>query len=164
MKDIKKYYQDLIKDIKGAYEDACDTLKFHINELKQQLASKDEEIEKLKEGNKLQAEIDEYNRLEAQKNRNLEGTITKLKAENSWLKKAYHDLEKAYKLTIDTPAPAKNTGRKTGSKNKTVVAYCKDCGTYFQAKSKNAMYCSKCKKKHVKKSQAKWLAKQKEQK
>lgn len=97
MKDIKKYYQDLIKDIKGAYEDACDTLKFHINELKQQLASKDEEIEKLKEGNKLQAEIDEYNRLEAQKNRNLEDTIAKLKAENSWLKKAYHDLEKAYK-------------------------------------------------------------------
>ena len=97
MKDIKKYYQDLTEGIKGAYEDTFDTLKYHINELKQQLASKDEEIEKLKEGNKLQNEIDEYNRLEAQKNMNLEGTIAKLKAENSWLKKAYHDLEKAYK-------------------------------------------------------------------
>lgn len=101
MKYTEKKYQQLIEDIKSAYEDTCDilkdtcdTLKFHINELKQQLASKDEEIEKLKEGNKLQNEIDEYNRLEAQKNMNLEGTIARLKAENSWLKKAYHDLEK----------------------------------------------------------------------
>lgn len=169
MKYIEKKYQQLIEDIKSAYddttrayEDTCDTLKYHINELKQQLADKTEEIEKLKEGNKLQAEIDEYNRLEAQHNMNLEDEIIQIKAENSRLKKAYSDLEKAYKLTIDTPAPAKKKpSRKTRSKSKTVVVRCKDCGTYFQAKSKTAKYCSKCKEEHIKESKAKWLAKQK---
>lgn len=161
IKDIEREYQQLIKDKERAYDNVCDTFKYHINILEKFNAEKDEEIEKLKGGNKIQNEIDEYNRLEAQKNMNLEDEITRLKAENSRLKKAYSDLEKTYKLTIDTPAPARNTGRKTGSKNKTVVAYCKDCGTYFQAGNSLAKYCSKCKKEHVKKSKAKWLAKQK---
>lgn len=164
MKYIEKKYQQLIQDIESAYDDTCDTLKYHINELKKMLADKDEEIEKLKNGNKLQAEVDEYNRLEAQHNMNLEDEICELKAENIRLKKAYSDLEKAYKITVDTPAPAKKPGRKAGSKSKTVVAYCKDCGAYFQAKSKLAKYCSSCRDKRVKASRAKWLAKQKEQK
>lgn len=171
MKYIEKKYQQLIEDIKSAYddtarayEDTCDTLKYHINELKQQLANKDEEIEKLKGESQLQNEINEYNRLEAQNNMNLEDEIARLQAENNRLKKAYSDLEKAYKITIDAPAPAKKNGRKAGSKNKSVVAYCKDCGTYFQAKSKNAKYCSACGKKRAKQSRLKWLAKQKGQK
>lgn len=94
-------------------------------------------------------------------NAQLKAEIAELKAENGRLKKAYSDLEKAYKLTVDTPTPAKKTGRRTGSKNKYVVAYCKDCGTYFQAKSKNAKYCSACGQKRAKASRAKWLAKQK---
>ena len=161
MKYIEKKYQSLIEDMERAYDNVCDTLKYHINELQKIIAEKDEEIDKLKEGNKLQAEIDEYNRLEAQHNMNLEDEIVGLKAENTRLKKAYSDLEKAYKLSVDTPAPAKKTGRKTGTKNKYVVAYCKDCGTYFQAKSKNAKYCSACGQKRAKASRAKWLAKQK---
>lgn len=168
MKYIEKKYQQLIEDIKSAYndtarayEDTCDTLKYHINELKQQLANKDEEIEKLKGESQLQNEINEYNRLEAQNNMNLEDEIVKLKAENTRLKKAYSDLEKAYKLSVDTPAPAKKTGRKTGRKNKAVVAYCKDCGTYFQAGNRAAKYCGKCKAARAKASRAKWLAKQK---
>jgi hypothetical protein len=116
----------------------------------------------------LQKEIDEYNYLAEQQNMNLEDEIVELKAENikleaenNRLKKAYSDLEKAYKLTVDTPAPAKKGGRKAGSKSKTVVAYCKDCGAYFQAKSKLAKYCSSCRDKRAKASRAKWLAKQK---
>lgn len=165
MKYIEKKYQQLIEDMERAYDNVCDTLKYHVNELQKTVVEKTEEIEKLKEGDKLQAEIDEYNRLEAQKDMNLEDEIARLKAENSRLKKAYSDLEKAYKLTIDTPkAPAKRVGRKAGSKNKTVVAYCKDCGAYFQAKSKLAKYCHNCKEKRVKEYRAKWMAKQKEQK
>ena len=121
MKDIKKYYQDLIEGIKSAYDHTCDTLKYHINELKQQLASKDEEIEKLKEGNKLQNEIDEYNRLEAQNNMNLEDEITRLKAElantKSELKTAndtgkswenrFYTLVKAYNIDLNKPVKSK---------------------------------------------------------
>lgn len=174
MKDIKKYYQDLIEGIKSAYEDTCDTLKFHINELKQQLASKDEEIEKLKEGNKLQAEIDEYNRLEAQKSMNLEDDLAAARASAEAWETRFYTLVKAYGIDLNKPVKAgvvvhhcgegepKVYKPKTRKRRvKTVVAHCKDCGTYFQAKSKNAMYCSKCKKEHIKKSKAKWLAKQK---
>lgn len=172
MKYIEKKYQQLIQDIESAYDDTCDTLKYHINELKKMLAERDEEIEKLKKGNKLQAEIDEYNRLEAQHNMNLEDEITQLRAENARVKKAYSDLEKAYKLTVE-PASyrlgndtvVQHSGEdkpKTRKKrSKTVVVRCKDCGTYFQAKSKNAKYCSACGQKRVKASRAKWLAKQK---
>lgn len=161
MKDIKKYYQDLIKDINLANDKIVGGLKNHITWLEKKVFELQEENEKLKSGSQLQSEIDEYNRLEAQKNMNLEDEIVKLKAENTRLKKAYSDLEKAYKLSIETPAPAKKTGRKTGTKNKYVVAYCKDCGTYFQAKSKIAKYCSSCRDKRAKASRAKWLAKQK---
>ena len=161
MKDIKKYYQDLIKDINLANDKIVGGLKNHITWLESKVLNLQDEIEKLKSGSQLQSEIDEYNRLEAQNNMNLEDEIVKLKAENTRLKKAYSDLEKAYKLSVDTPAPAKKTGRKTGTKNKYVVAYCKDCGTYFQAKSKLAKYCSSCRDKRAKASRAKWLAKQK---
>lgn len=168
MKDIEKYYQDLIKDINLANDKIVSGLKNHITWLEKQVLDLQEESEKKNERTDLQNEIDEYNRLEAQYNMNLEDEIEQLKAknveleaENTRLKKAYSDLEKAYKLTVDTPAPAKKPGRKTGSKSKTVVVYCKDCGTYFQAKSKTAKYCSSCRDKRVKASRAKWLAKQK---
>lgn len=164
MKYIEKHYQQLIQDIESAYDNTCDTLKYHINELQKIIAEKDDEIEKLKGASQLQKEINEYNRLEAQNNMNLEDEIVELKSENTRLKKAYSDLEKAYKLSVETPAPASKTGRKTGTKNKYVVAYCKDCGTYFQAKSKIAKYCSSCRDKRAKASRAKWLAKQKKQK
>ena len=184
MKYIEKKYQQLIEEIKSAYDDTtrayeytCDTLKYHINELKQQLAEKDGEIDKLKGGSQLQKEIDEYNRLEAQNNMNLEDEICELKAENTRLKKAYSDLEKAYKLTVEQASFGLKGGDivvhhcgegepkvfkpKTRKRSKNVVVYCKDCGTYFQAKSKNAKYCSACGKKRIKESRLKWLAKQK---
>ena len=160
MKDIKKYYQDLIKDINLSNDKIVNGLKNHITWLEDKVFELQGELEKKNEHTDLQKEIDEYNRLEAQKNMNLEDEIVRLKAENSRIKKAHSDLEKAYKLTINTPAPAKKTGRKTRSKNKTVIARCKDCGTYFQAGNSLAKYCSKCKKEHIKKSQAKWLSKQ----
>ena len=161
MKDIKKYYQDLIKDINLANDKIVSGLKNHITWLEKQVLDLQEKSERKTEHADLQKEIDEYNRLYAQHNMNLEDEIFELKAENERLKKAYSDLEKAYKLSVDTPAPAKKTGRKTGTKNKYVVAYCKDCGTYFQAGSRAAKYCEKCKKERAKASRAKWLAKQK---
>lgn len=179
MKYIEKKYQQLIQDIESAYDDTCDTLKYHINELKKMLADKDEEIEKLKGGSQLQKEIDEYNRLEAQNNMNLEDEITQLRAKLSEkendLKSAYDTIEawetRFYTLVteygIDLNRPVKKESvekAKTRRRSKTVVAHCKDCGTYFQAKSKIAKYCSSCRDKRAKASRAKWLAKQKEQK
>lgn len=168
MKDIKKHYQDLIKDINLNNDKVVNGLKNYITWLENKMFKLQEELEKKDERADLQNEIDEYNRLAAQHNMNLEDEICEIKAENikleaedNRLKKAYSDLEKAYKLTVNTPAPAKKPGRKAGSKSKTVVVYCKDCGTYFQAKSKLAKYCSSCRDKRAKASRAKWLAKQK---
>ena len=180
MRNIEKKYQQLIKDMEHVYDNAYDTFRNQIEDLESIIQNKNEEIEKLRGGNKLQNEIDEYNRLEAQNNMNLEDEITQLRAENSRLKKAYSDLEKAYKLTVEPasyrlgdetvvhhcgkgePKVYKPKTRKKRSKS--VVVYCKDCGTYFQAKSKIAKYCSSCRDKRAKQSRAKWLAKQKEQK
>lgn len=181
MKDIKKYYQDLIKDINLANDKIVSGFKNHITWLEKKILELQEESEKKDERADLQKEIDEYNRLEAQHNMNLEDEVAQLKAENGLLKKAYSDLEKAYKLTVE-PASFGLKGSdivvhhcgeskpkvykpKTHRKpNKTVVAYCKDCGTYFQAGNKAAKYCGKCKKVHAKASRAKWLAKRKKQK
>lgn len=172
MKYIERKYQQLIQDIESAYDDTCSTLKYHIDELKKMLAEKDDEIEKLKGASQLQKEIDEYNRLEAQHNMNLEDEVTQLRAENNRLEKAYSDLEKAYKLTVEPASyrlgddttvhhSGEDKPKTRKKRSKIVVARCKDCGTYFQAKSKNAKYCSACGKKRVKASRAKWLAKQK---
>lgn len=168
MKDIKKHYQDLIKDIDLNNDKIVSGLKNYITWLENKMFKLQKELERKSEHADLQDEINEYNRSEAQHNMNLEDEIvelqaknSQLQAENTRLKKAYSDLEKAYKITVGTPAPAKKPGRKAGSKSKTVVAYCKDCGAYFQAKSKLAKYCSSCRNKRAKASRAKWLAKQK---
>lgn len=177
MKYIERKYQDLINSIERAYDNTCDTLKYHINELKKMLAEKDEEIEKLKSGSQLQNEINEYNRLEAQNNMNLEDEIvelkTKLAEKESDLKGAYDSIEawenrfytlvKAYGIDLDKPVKVQpgEAKPKTKKRSKNVVVYCKDCGTYFQAKSKIAKYCSSCRDKRAKASRAKWLAKQK---
>lgn len=177
MKDIKKHYQDLIKDINLANDKIVSGLKNHITWLESKTLKLQEELEKKDERTDLQNEIDEYNRLEAQNNMNLEDEIVELKAENKRLKKAYSDLEKAYKLTVE-PASFGHKGGdivvhhcgegepkvykpKTRKRSKNIVVYCKDCGTYFQAKSKIAKYCSSCRDKRAKQSRAKWLAKQK---
>lgn len=183
MKDIKKYYQDLIKDINLANDKIVSGLKNHITWLERQMLELQEESEKKTEHADLQKEIDEYNRLEAQHNMNLEDEIVELKAEigelraeNIRLKKAYSDLEKAYKLTVEPASfglgsdvvvhhcgddKPKAYKPKTRKRSKNVVAYCKDCGTYFQAGNRAAKYCGKCKKERAKASRAKWLAKQK---
>lgn len=187
MKDIKKYYQDLIKDINLANDKIVSGLKNHITWLESKMLNLQDEVEKLKSGSQLQSEIDEYNRLEAQNNMNLEDEITQLRAKlaekESDLKGAYGTIEawedrfytlvKAYGIDLNKPvktSAAHHCGEgepkvykpKTRKKrSKTVVIYCKDCGTYFQAKSKLAKYCSSCRDKRAKASRAKWLAKQK---
>lgn len=187
MKDIKKYYQDLIKDINLANDKIVGGLKNHITWLESKVLNLQDEIEKLKSASQLQKEIDEYNHLEAQKNMNLEDEIVELKAKlaekESDLKGAYDSIEawenrfytlvKAYGIDLNKPvktsAVVHHCGEgepkvykpKTRKRSKTVVAHCKDCGTYFQAKSKIAKYCSTCRDKRAKASRAKWLAKQK---
>lgn len=186
MKYIEEKYQQLIQDVERAYDNTCDTLKYHINELQKIIAEKTEEIEKLKGASQLQKEIDEYNHLEAQKNMNLEDEITQLRAEldekESDLKAAYGTIEawedrfytlvKAYGIDLNKPVKTSAVVHHCGDgepkvykpkarkRSKTVVAHCKDCGTYFQAKSKIAKYCSACGKKRAKQSHLKWLAKQ----
>ena len=180
MKDIKKYYQDLIKDINLANDKIVGGLKNHITWLESKVLNLQDEIEKLKSGSQLQNEIDEYNRLEAQNNMNLEDEITQLRAKltekDSDLKAAYDTIEAwetrfyalvaEYKLDLNRPVKKESVEKaKTRKKrSKIVVAHCKDCGTYFQAKSTNAKYCSSCGKERAKQSRAKWLAKQKKQK
>lgn len=188
MKDIKKYYQDLIKDINLANDKIVSGLKNHITWLEKKVLDLQEESEKKTEHADLQNEIDEYNRLAAQQNMNLEDEIVELKAKlaekESDLKGAYGSIEawedrfytlvKAYGIDLNKPVKTsavvhhcgdgdpkvlKPKTRKKRSKN--VVVYCKDCGTYFQAKSKLAKYCSSCRDKRAKASRAKWLAKQK---
>lgn len=186
MKDIKKYYQDLIKDINLSNDKIVSGLKNHITWLEKKVLELQEESEKKSERTDLQKEIDEYNRLEAQNNMNLEDEITQLRAKlsekESDLKSAYDSIEawetrfytlvKAYGIDLDKPvktsAVVHHCGEgepkvykpKTRKRSKTVVAHCKDCGTYFQAKSTNAKYCSSCGKERAKQSRLKWLAKQ----
>lgn len=177
MKDIKKYYQDLIKDINLSNDKIVSGLKNHITWLEKKMLELQEESEKKDEHADLQNEIDEYNSLEAQHNMNLEDEIVGLKAENGRLKKAYSDLEKAYKLTVEPASyrlgddavvhhcgegePKVYKPKTNRKRSKNVVAYCKDCGTYFQAGNRAAKYCGKCKVARAKASRAKWLAKQK---
>lgn len=177
MKDIKKYYQDLIKDINLANDKIVGGLKNHINWLEKKVFELQEENEKLKSGSQLQSEIDEYNRLEAQKNMNLEddlatanSKINELVADVSSARAAaeewetrFYALVAEYKLDLNRPIKKESVEQaKTHKKrSKSVVVYCKDCGTYFQAKSKIAKYCSSCRDKRAKASRAKWLAKQK---
>lgn len=72
MKDIKKHYQDLIKDINLSNDKIVSGLKNHITWLEKKILELQEESEKKDERTDLQNEIDEYNRLEAQHNMNLE--------------------------------------------------------------------------------------------
>jgi len=179
MKDIKKHYQDLIKDINLANDKIVSGLKNHINWLEKQIFELQEESEKKSEHADLQKEIDEYNRLEAQKNMNLEDEITQLKAKldekendlkaasntiQAW-ENRFYALVKAYDINLDKPVkvyqPCEGEPKTHRKRSKTVVVCCKDCGTYFQAKSKLAKYCSSCRDNRAKASRAKWLAKQK---
>lgn len=194
MKYIEKKYQQLIEDIKSAYddtarayEDTCDTLKYHINELKEQLANKDEEIEKLRRVDKLQAEIDEYNRLGAQHNMNLENEITQLKAKltekESDLKAAYGTIEawetrfyalvKEYGIDLNRPIKkesvvkakkqVKNDGRGKYERKPFVIS-CGDCGILFEAKGGNAKYCPECRKARISARTKAWKAKNRSRK
>ena len=95
MKYFEKKYQELISDMQRAHDNLVTDLKYHINYLQRIIKEQDEKIEKLERTNKLQKEIDEYNRLEAQRNINLEDEITRLRAELA-------EAEEELKMTNDT--------------------------------------------------------------
>lgn len=117
MKYIENKYQELISDMQRAHDNLVNDLKYHISYLQGIIKGQDEKIEALEHPDKLQKEIDEYNRLEAQKNMNLEDEIAKLKAKlaekESDLKSAYGTIEawedrfytlvKAYGIDLNKP-------------------------------------------------------------
>lgn len=120
MKYIEKKYQELISDMQRAHDNLVNDLKYHISYLQGIIKGQDEKIEELEHPDKLQQEIDEYNRLEAQRNMNLEDEVTQLKAKlvekESDLKEAYGTIEawenrfytlvKAYGIDLDKPVKA----------------------------------------------------------
>lgn len=187
MKYIEKKYQQLIQDVERAYDNTCDTLKYHINELQKIIAEKDEEIEKLKGGSQLQKEIDEYNRLEAQNNMNLEDDLAAAKskinelvadvnsartAAEEW-ETRFYTLVHQYGINLDKPVEKKNVEKakkqvKKGGRGKyerkPFVLSCNDCGILFEAKGGNAKYCPECRKARICARTKAWKAKNKSRK
>lgn len=187
MKDIKKHYQDLIKDINLANDKIVSGLKNHINWLEKQIFELQEESEKKTERADLQNEIDEYNRSEAQHNMNLEDEITQLRAKltekDSDLRAAYDTIEawetrfytlvKEYGIDLNRPVKkesvvkAKKQVKKDGRgkyERKSFVLSCGDCGILFEAKGGNAKYCPECRKARICARTKAWKAKNKSRK
>lgn len=184
MKYIERKYQQLIQDVERAYDDTCDTLKYHINELQKIIAEKDEEIEKLKGGDQLQKEIDTYN---AQNNMNLEGEIAGLRGENQELKSQvdsarrdaeewetrFYALVKEYGINLNRPIKkesvekakkqVKNGGRGKYERKPFIIS-CGDCGILFEAKGGNAQYCPECRKARIYARAKAWKEKNKSRK
>lgn len=169
MKYIEKKYQQLIQGIESAYDDTCDTLKYHINELKKMLAEKDEEIEKLKGGDQLQKEIDEYKRLEVQKNTHLEEDLAAARAAAEAWETRFYTLVNEYGIDLNRPVKkesvekAKEHGRGKYERKPFVIS-CNDCGILFEAKGGNAKYCPECRKARICARTKAWKAKNKSRK
>lgn len=90
----KDYYKNIISDMERAHDSVTDTLKYHINWLEKKIAELYDENEKLRvSADPLQTEIDEFIRLEAQNNTNLEGELIQAKAENQALAARNRELE-----------------------------------------------------------------------
>lgn len=187
MKYIERKYQQLIQDVERAYDHTCDTLRYHINELQKIIAEKDEEIEKLKGGSQLQKEIDEYDRLETQRNMNLEDDLATAKSKinelvadvNSARASAeeweirFYTLVKEYGIDLNRPVKkesvvkakkqVKNGGRGKYERKPFIIS-CGDCGILFEAKGGNAKYCPECRKARIYARAKAWKAKNKSRK
>jgi hypothetical protein len=170
MKYIEKKYQQLIEDIKSAYEDTeraygdtCDTLEYHIDELKKIIAEKDEEIEKLKGGD--QKEADECKRLK-------EDLAAAHASAEAW-ETRFYTLVHQYGINLNRPVEKKNVEKAKGQvkkdgrgkyERKTFIVTCGDCGVLFEAKGGNAKYCPDCRKARISARSRAWKLKHRKNK
>lgn len=157
MKYIEKKYQQLIHDMQRAYDGTCDTLKYHINELKKTIAEKNEEIEKLKGGDQIQKEADECKRLK-------EDLAAARASAEAW-ETRFYTLVHQYGIDLNKPVEKKNVEKakkqvkKPSPKKGSFLITCQVCGKSFFAKSKSAKYCKACRKEKNREYQRKWQAK-----
>lgn len=92
MKKIIETYRTALNDMQRANDNLVSDLKYHIAYLEGVIKGQEEKIDILSHPDKLQQEIDEYNRTEAQHNMNLEDELVKLKAMNEKLEVRALDL------------------------------------------------------------------------
>ena len=169
---MKKYleekYQQLINDMERAYDATINTLNYHINQLQRTIREQSDELEQLKGGDKLAEEIATLSVEQPQVVLNdcpgcddvaaeLREKVDALTEENARLKKELQGAKiSAGRLKANKTKKKSNRGRYV---RKSVVCQCKDCSTYFEAKSKTAKYCSSCKAKHERESHRRWAEK-----
>lgn len=151
MKYIEQEYQQLLSEQRHTYEHIISNLESHINWLEDQLKEyeKDPVSEALKE----------YNTITVADNATLTVAdpvverVEELTAENDRLKKELQGAK------ISAGRLKANKTKKKRVYKKSVVCQCKTCGTYFEAKRRDAKFCSGCTKKRAAESRRKWLAK-----
>ena len=138
-------YQQLLSEQRYTYESIINSLKSHVDWLK-------DELDKLRGGDKLAQEIA---KLEEQPQVILDDcpgcdvVIRELREENAKLKEEIASLKK----TPKAKAPRKRA-------RKQVLCTCVDCGTYFYAQRRDAKRCPECKRKHNNQAKYAWLKKQ----
>lgn len=168
-KYIEEKYQQLINDMERAYDATINTLNYHISQLQRTIREQSDELEQLKGGDKLADEIaqitmDDSNVVTVEScpgcdavADELREKVDALNEENARLKKELQGAKiSAGRLKANKTKKKSNRGRYV---RKSVVCQCKDCDTYFEAKSKNAKYCSSCKAKRERDSHRRWAQK-----
>ena len=149
-KYIEEKYQQLINSMERGYGATIDSLNYHINRLQKTIVEQEDELEKLKGGDKLAEHIEEYENFNSDCAA-CDVVIRELREENAKLKEEIASLKKT---TIKVKAPKKRTRRKQ------VLCTCQDCKTYFYAQRRDAKRCPECKRKHINQAKYAWLKKQ----
>ena len=140
-----------------AYDATIDTLNYHINQLQRTVREQEDELDKLKGGDKLAEEIaklEEQPQIVLDNCQGCDARIKELIEENEQLKKENKSLRMSNGHLKSTKV------KKTKTYKKNVVCLCKDCKKYFQACRRDAMRCADCKRKHAAELTKKYRAKQ----
>lgn len=152
MKYIEEKYQQLINSMERAYSATIDSLNYHINQMQRTILDQEDELERLKGGDKLAQEIaklDEQPQIILDDCPACDVVIRELREENAKLKEEIASLKK----TAKAKAPKKRA-------RKQVLCTCMDCKTYFYAQRRDAKRCPECKRKHANQAKYAWLKKQ----
>lgn len=149
MKYIEEKYQQLINSMERGYSATIDSLNYHINRLQKTIVEQEDELEKLKGGDELAEQIEEYENFKSDCAA-CNVVIRELREENAKLKEEIASLKKT---TVKAKAPRKRA-------RKQVLCTCQDCKTYFYAQRRDAKRCPECKRKHINQTKYAWLKKQ----
>lgn len=137
---MKKYledkYQQLINDMERAYAATIDTLNYHINKLQKTVIEQEDELDKLKGGDKLAEEI-----AQIAVDNNAVTTVDSCPGCDTRIKEL---TEENKKLKAKLEKKPKATRRR----HKNVLCMCADCKKYFYARRKDARRCPECKRVH----------------